>query len=191
MRSALLVAALLWAPAASAQAADAAASREERFAALDPEAVAVPALAFTPGKEDAERYFKFFYVHKPGVDFRTAVADIRECDGYALFDTMFVPTPRFVPYGVPEGGTRADREVEPTSSYGMIGEIIGAIMMSTQLERLAATNLRSCYAFKGYKRYGLAEKLWAKLNIGDHVASVGMRARIASGPAPTAESLGQ
>jgi hypothetical protein len=43
----------------------------------------MPKLEFSATPEDANNYDKYYYFHRKDTDFKSAFADISECDGYA------------------------------------------------------------------------------------------------------------
>ncbi len=172
-------AALLAAPAA-AQPAPAAAA-----AAIDPESITLPDLAFEPDEEDVRNYHKYFYFHRTDTDFATAYSDLQECDGYAR-GLSYHAGGGAVPY--PYAGTIA----------GAVGGAIGsaladAIWGSAERRRLRRINMRTCMSFKGYRTYGLPKSLWQPFNFEEGNAHIEeerrqrllrIQARVASGPQP-------
>lgn len=177
----ILVAALCGAPGLSAQDAPAAAPP-----AIDPAAIAMPNLAFTPTPEIEENYDKYYVFNRAGTDFATAYADLQECDGYArgLSHRNYGGA---VPY--PYAGTLG----------GAIGGAIGSAMAdaiygSAERRRQRRINMRTCMGFKDYRVFGLPKSLWEAFNFEEGNRRVPedrrqqllqIQARVASGPAPT------
>jgi len=160
--------------------------------AVDPASVEMPVLAFTPDAEAEKNYDKYFYFHREGTDFATALSDIRECDGYArgLSYNAGGVTP-YMPYGGMLGGAIG----------GAIGSAMAdAIFGSAERRKQRRMNLRTCMGFKEYKTYGLPKELWTKFNFEEGLTAVdeerrqtllAMQAKVASGPKPTAGEIAQ
>jgi hypothetical protein len=82
----------------------------------------------------------------------------------------------------------------------LIGSAIAdAIFGSAARRAQRRINLRNCMGFKGYQRYGLAEKQWKDFNFeeghgrkkeGERDDALELQALVASGPKPTAKELG-
>jgi len=180
----LFACAVAWmfaAGSASAQTAEAQAS-----GLPDPATVKVPDVSAGTPELDASGDAKYFYFHKDGVSFEHAAGDFVECFGYAIPPIPPVKLPAFV---LLDENAKRGGHVGP-SPYGLIGEAIGAILMPSLLRRSAMGNMRVCMGFKGYKRYPTTKETYLVLNEGDDLrASILMLAKIASGPAPTSESL--
>lgn len=160
----------------------------------DPASVTMPKLEFTASPEIAATYDKYFYFHRTDTDFPTALADIRECDGFARGLAMpggYGNTPAPYPYA----GTLA----------GGVGAALGnalavAIFGSAEKRKLRRANLRRCMNYKGYQRYGLEKELWQSFNFEEGLSSVqeaerqrklAMQAKVASGPRPIMKELGR
>jgi len=137
-------------------------------AQLDPAAIAVPDLSFTPGPKDEARYDAYFYFHRAGTDFATALADLRQCDALAQGLTPGTGNPAI-------GGAA-------------LAGLSGAIASGNR-RALARVNLRRCMFFKGYGRYGLSETIWRGIASGSDPLLV--QAKIASGATPAAKDLGE
>jgi hypothetical protein len=159
---------------------------------LDPATVPVPDLAFTERAEDVSGYEKYYYFVRPGNDFVSALSDLHECDGYAR-GLSYRPTEAQVPY--PYAYTIG----------GAIGGAIGnamadAIFGSSERRKQRRLNMRTCMAYKGYKRFGLSKEIWTRFNFEEgnsppsEVARekfLRQQAKIASGPMPAAKELGR
>lgn len=128
--------------------------------------------------------------HRAATDFETALADVRECDGYARGISYHIGGP--VPY--PYSGTVA----------GAVGGAIGialadAIFGAAERRKLRRTNMRTCMRFKEYTRYGVSEDAWKSYDLGDDESDKGdderqrllrMHAKIASASAaPSGEVM--
>ncbi len=60
---------------------------------VDVAAIALPALDFTPDPKHEKGFDKYYYFHRDGTDFPTALADLRDCDGLAR--GLFAPVRLF------------------------------------------------------------------------------------------------
>jgi hypothetical protein len=94
--------------------------------------------------------------YRDGTDFETALADVRECDGYA----------QGISYHAGGGAVYA-----PTMA-GAIGGAIGsaladAIIGAAERRKLRRVNMRTCMRFKDYKRYAVSEEAWRSYDLGD------------------------
>jgi hypothetical protein len=155
---------------------------------VDPASIEMPELAFEPTPEIEGNYGKYHYFHRTGTDFDTAYADILECDGYSRGFTHFNgPVGATNPYGGGIAGALAD-------------SMIDAIAGSAERRRLRRVNMRTCMQFKGYRVYGLPERLWDRFNFTEGLNAVDaprrarmllVQARVASGPTPTVGEITQ
>jgi hypothetical protein len=130
--------------AASGQPADAGAPAAVRE--IDPATLTLPSLAFTPSADSAKDFDKYYYFHRDGTDFATALADLRDCDALArgLVSSL---TYQQAPY--PYAGTMAG------AVGGAIGNALAAAIIGSAQKRAARrVNMRRCMFFKGYQRYG-------------------------------------
>jgi hypothetical protein len=167
-------------------------------AAPDPATIPLPDLTFEPTPEIEENYGKYHFFHREGADYATAYADILECDGYSRgFTNTAGGGDAAVPY--PYAGTVAG------ALGGAIGGAIGnsiadAIWGSQERRRLRRVNMRTCMAFKGYRAYGLPERLWDEFNFtegrttvepGRRARMLQVQARVASGPRPQVGEISQ
>lgn len=152
----------------------------------DPATVKVPDVAAGTPELDASGDAKYFYFHKQGVTYDTAVQDVAECLTYANPPIPPVRLPAFVVLEetAKQGGPK------PIPMWGLTGAVISAILMPSLNRRNAMGNMRVCMGFKSYKRYPTTKEAYVLLNEGDdNAASIVMVAKIASGPTPSAESL--
>ncbi|HEX8194336.1 MAG TPA: hypothetical protein VF552_15695 [Allosphingosinicella sp.] len=167
-------------------------------ARVDPASIPMPELAFQPTPEIASNYGKYHFFHRAGTDFDAAYADILECDGYSRGFTNS-PSTGDARVPAPYAGTLA----------GGIGGVLGAsiasgiadaIWGSSERRRLRRVNMRTCMEFKGYRAYGLPERLWDQFNFTEGMTAVDaprrarllqIQARVASGPTPTVGELAQ
>jgi hypothetical protein len=166
---------------------------------VDPMTITVPSIAFVEKPEHVANYDKYFFFHREGTDFETALADVRECDDYARgisYHTSYANPYMYGYYG----------------QYGMVGAlgagigaaignaIADAVFGSAHRRRMRWQNLRICMGYKEYQRYGLPKDIWEEFNFSEGNARVSERkrlgflqqqARIASGPKPAGKALDQ
>ena len=157
----------------------------------DPATVATPKLDFAETPEDAADYDKYFYFHRDGTSFEEALADLRDCDGFARglsSGYRYQETP--YPYAYTAAGVAG----------GLIANaMMSAIFGSAEKRRLRRVNMRRCMGYKDYARYGLQKDLWQEFNFeegfsaeeeGKRQAMLAQQAKVASGPRPAAKELG-
>lgn len=163
---------------------------QDTAAKVDPATIIAPDTRFTPTADDVGSYWKYFFFHKEGVSFDRALTDIAECDRYSNGPNgegqdIFPLLPKFVALG--EGKARVRDNSTAGWQYGLVGALIDSAISGPMLRKLRMASTRKCMEFKGYVRYGASKALWEELNGGDPGKSALVRAKIASGPAPTAE----
>ena len=130
----------------------------------DPAKLELPDLrgATTPG--DEADFDKYFYFHRADTNFEQALADIRECDGYA----RGLSSPygyQDVPY--PYAGTLAG------AAGGVIGNLMVAMIFgSAELRKARRTNMRRCMNYKGYDRHGLNKDAWQQFHFEEGLRKV-------------------
>lgn len=123
---------------------------------IDEAAVPLPALAFKPDPALEKDFDKYYYFHRADTDFRAALADLRDCDGFARglaspFGNMATP--------YPYAGTLAG------AAGGAIANImVAAIFGSAQLRATRRITMRRCMFYKGYQRFGVPKDLWQAFN---------------------------
>lgn len=159
---------------------------------IDVAAINLPDMAFTPNPDLAKDFDKYYYFHRAGTDFRTALADIRDCDGLSRGLSSPYGNSQ-VPY--PYAGTMAG------AVGGMVGNLMVAVIFGSAQKRAARrVNMRRCMFFKGYQRYGLPKDVWQKFNFEEGLSTVEeskrqaylmQQAKAASGPTPRTEALGR
>ena len=167
------------------------ASVDPMTAVPDPASVPTPRLAFSSTALDEADFDKYFYFHRQETPFETALADIRECDGFARGLSSGYRYQQ-VPY--PQAFTAA----------GVVGGAIGSLMVeavfgSAERRRLRRLNMRRCLGYKGYSRFGLQKQLWQVFNFEEgfseeaeeiRQAMIAQQAKVASGPRPAGRELG-
>ena len=157
-------------------------------------AIAMPAIAFEPTPEDVSVFDKYFFFHRPETSFDEAYADVVECDALSSGISIYMGA---------DSAAMASAMTQYGAAAGAAGGMIASIAMDLvfgSAARRAAkrTNMRNCMYFKGYDRYGLAKDLWRDFNFEEgngreafdvRERDLRMQARVASGPAPSAEVL--
>ena len=159
---------------------------------IDVAAIPMPALAFTADAKFEKDFDKYYYFHRADTDFKTALADLRDCDNLSRglaspFGNMETP--------YPYAGTLAG------AAGGAIANLmVAAIFGSAQVRATRRVNMRRCMSFKGYERYGLPKDMWQEFNFeegfssleeGKRQAYLKQQAKVASGEAPKTEALGK
>ena len=157
----------------------------------DPSSVTLPKLEFSETPQDAQDYDKYFYFHRAQTTFEEALADLRDCDGFAR--------------GLSSGYRYQEAPYPYTyTAAGVAGGLIANAMMaaifgSAEKRRLRRVNMRRCMGYKGYARYGLQKDLWQEFNFeegfsgeeeGKRQAMLAQQAKIASGTKPATRELG-
>jgi len=158
----------------------------------DPASVEAPRIAGVTSAADEVDFDKYFYFHRAETTFDQALADIRECDGYARGLAS--------PYGYqetpyPYAGTMAG------AVGGAIGNLlVAAIFGSAELRKARRSNMRRCMNYKGYDRYGLNKDVWQGFNFEEGLSSVkederqrklAIQAKVASLIQPDGKVLGR
>jgi hypothetical protein len=145
----------------------------------DPATIATPVLDGAITAANRADFDKYFYFHRDGTDFPTALADIRYCDGLASGLTPGTGNPVM-------GGLA-------------LAGVSGAIASGNR-RALRRVNLRRCMFFKGYQRFGVPKAVWAQFNFeegskplaeSERMPFLLQQAKIASGSRPAGEALGE
>jgi hypothetical protein len=180
--------ALVYAGALLVSAGEAGAQTAATAPALpDPATIKVPDVGAGTPERDSAGDSKYFYFHREDISFERAVADVGECVGYAMPPMPPVTISAFVL--LDEDAARGER-ASPYRPYGLVGDLISAIIMPSLQRRVLMGNMRVCMGFKGYSRYPTTKDAYLALNEGDDLrASVLMLAKIAAGPRPNVERL--
>ena len=119
---------------------------DDPFADIDPATISMPNLTFAPTAGIEADYDKYFYFTRADTTFAIALADIRECDGFArgllnMFD---------------QNGTVVGR--------GLAGAFAAAVLGPGEIRKVQRTNMRRCMHYKEYQRFGLKKDLWFAFN---------------------------
>ena len=106
----------------------------------------MPDLVFTPTAGIEADYDKYFYFFRADTHFSTALADIRQCDGFARgLLNMFA-----------QNGTVVGK--------GVGGAFAAAVLGPGEIHKVRRANMRRCMHYKGYQRFGLKKDLWLAFN---------------------------
>jgi len=178
---------MVWAAVAAPIAVAMAGHANAQTPTISYDKVVVPNLTFTADAESEKNYWKYNYFHKSGVSFDTALADIRECRLRSHVST-FGEVGGFVPYSGWAAGPATRAEISSPIAGVVGGLIVGAAVAST-MEVNRRFNMHECMSLKNYRQYGLPKDIWRQINPDDPAMGDAIQARIASGPAPTAEAL--
>ena len=159
---------------------------------IDVAAIQLPSLEFKPDPSLTKSFDKYYYFHRDGTDFHTALADLRDCDGLSrglASPFGYADTP------APYAGTMAG------AIGGAIGNLmVAAIFGSAQVRAARRVNMRRCMFYKGYQRYGLPKDIWQKFNFEEGFSQLAeaprqaylkQQAKVASGEKPKTEALGR
>ena len=153
--AAVLAAAAICAhPALAAEAAD----------IPDPARLELPDLGGPTTAEDEVGFDKYFYFHRRDTGFEQALADIRECDGYARGLSS--------PYGYAETPYPYAGTLAGVAGGAIANLMISAIFGSAELRKARRTNMRRCMNYKGYDRYGLNKDVWQQFHFEEGLGSV-------------------
>jgi hypothetical protein len=157
----------------------------------DPAKLELPDLSRLTTAEDEADFDKYFYFHRADASFEQALADIRECDGFARGLAS--------PLGYSYYGTAT------YAAAGLAGDLvanalISAIFGSAELRKARRSNMRRCMNYKGYDRYGLNKDVWQQFNFEEGFGKVeedkrqlflAKQAKAASLVAPAGRNLGR
>ena len=157
----------------------------------DPASVVMPDLAFTATAEDKGTFDKYYYFHRADTRFTEALADLRECDGYASGLTSGY---RYQDAPYPYSGTMAG------AAGGIIANaLMASIFIPAEKRRVRRINMRRCMGYKEYARFGLSKDLWQKFNFEEgfsgeaeerRQAMIAQQAKVASSSVPSTRALG-
>lgn len=141
-----------------------AAQADAPIALPDPAKLQLPDLSRPTTASDEADFDKYFYFHRADTGFDQALADVRECDGYARGLSS--------PYGYqdtpyPYAGTLAG------AAGGALGNLmVSLIFGSAERRKARRTNMRRCMNYKGYDRYGLNKDVWQEFHFEEGLRSV-------------------
>lgn len=178
--------------ACSAEAVLAAPTRPAPRPAPDPVTLQLPDLSAPTRAEDAADFDKYFYFYRADTSFEAALADIRECDGYARGLAS--------PYGYASAGYPYAGTVAGLGGELIANALISAIFGPAELRKARRSNMRRCMNYKGYGRYGLNKDVWQQFHFEEGLSKVdeekrhlmlAKQAKAASLFAPAGKDLGR
>lgn len=157
----------------------------------DPAAVPMPKLDFVSTPLIEADFDKYFFFNRADTTFEEALADLRDCDGFARgLSSGYKYQEAPYPYTYTAAGVAG----------GVIANVmIAAIFGSAEKRRLRRVNMRRCMGYRGYARFGLEKDLWQEFNFEEGFSAEGedkrqamlaQQAKVASGPRPAGKELG-
>lgn len=152
----------------------------------DPAAIAIPDLSGGRDPGVVTNGWKYFYFWRADTSFEQAYADLADCYRFMPVPGGDARLPAFVPWEEASGMGEAQTVISP---YGIVGEVIGAIVAGPLIRRAHQSRLRRCMEPRGYERFPLQERRWEELTDNFSRASIAMQAKAASGPRPDADPL--
>jgi len=155
----------------------------------DAATVAVPDMAFTPGKADIRRFDDYFYFHKDGVSYDRAFADLDQCRMYGQMVQLIPQIPAYVPLGGDAVKPPGPSGSNAFMMSGFVGVFLAEIIIANAMESRAIATERKCLAYKGYLRYGTSRNIFKQIDGGTDTEKLARKALIASGPAPQTEAI--
>jgi hypothetical protein len=133
----------------------------------DAASVAMPPLDFVATPTIEEDYDKYYYFGRADTSFPVALADLRECDGFARGLTTTVGFASPMPYPMTTAG------ILGAGIGGAIGNAMAAaIFGSAEKRKTRRTTMRRCMHYKGYQRFGIEKGLWRAFNFEEGLSSV-------------------
>lgn len=154
----------------------------------DPASVTVPALTGLRDPAVVKDGAKYYVFWRADTSFQQAYADIADC---ARFTPMAAGNaallPMFIAWrGKPEA---RDDSSPPSHPYGLVGDVMGALIMGSATQLAAQGRLHACLAPLGYQRFPIPKATWKVIAADASPAAIAVRAKIASGPRPDADPL--
>lgn len=157
----------------------------------DPATVPMPKLDFVSTPLIEADFDKYYVFNRAGTTFEEALADLRDCDGFARgLSSGYKYQEAPYPYTYTAVG----------AAGGVIANVmIAAIFGSAEKRRLRRVNMRRCMGYRGYARFGLEKDLWQEFNFEEGFSGEGedkrqamlaQQAKVASGLRPAGKELG-
>lgn len=157
----------------------------------DPATVPMPKLDFVSTPLIEADFDKYFFFNRADTTFEEALADLRDCDGFARgLSSGYKYQEAPYPYTYTAAGVAG----------GVIANVmIAAIFGSAEKRRLRRVNMRRCMGYRGYARFGLEKDLWQEFHFEEGFSAEGedkrqamlaQQAKVASGPRPAGKELG-
>jgi hypothetical protein len=156
----------------------------------DPASIEVPAITEGRDPKVIEDGWKWFYFHRENTSYVEAYADFEDC--YRFLPVPYasgVSFPGFAPWRARADGTKV--KPPPIGPYGIVGDIIGALVAGPIERRARQSRMRRCMEPRGYRRYPMSEDNW-KRAVGHYSGlTLPVQAKLASGPIPDAQPLAE
>lgn len=154
----------------------------------DPAPVTVPDLSGGRDPAVVRDGEKYYYFWRADTAYEQAYADFADCYRFTPTADVNAPLlPMFIAWrGSPEA---RDDAPAPGQSYGLVGDIMGALLFGSAVPLATQGRLRTCLEPLGYQRFPVPKATWKAMNETRVADPAALRARIASGPRPDAEPL--
>lgn len=158
--------------------------------APDPASITVPDLSGGRDPAVVRDGAKYYYFWRAETSYDQAYADMTDCARFLPVAQGNAPLlPMFIAWrGVPEA---RDDAPATTHQYGLVGDIMGALIMGSAAQIAAQSRLHACLAPLGYQRFPLPKATWQTISADGSPGALALRAKIASGPRPDAEALAE
>lgn len=159
---------------------------------IDVDAIELPPFTVTSDEKSEKDFDKYYYFHRPDTDFKTALTDLRDCDGLSRGLAS--------PYGYAEAPYPYNGTLAGAAGGAIANLMVAAIFGSAQVRATRRINMRRCMNYKGYNRYGLPKDIWKEFNFEEgfseldedkRQAFLKQQAKVASGPQPAMGALGK
>lgn len=159
----------------------------EQAAIPDPETIQVPTISGGRNPTVVREGWKHFYFYRPNTSYHEAFADFSECYRFLPVPNAKGLLPLFAPWDASPGMTIV--KPPPASQYGLVGDVIGAMVAGPLERRARQSRMRRCMEPRGYQRFPVSEDIWEKIidNYSSH--SIAVQAKIVAMFPPDAEPL--
>lgn len=156
----------------------------------DPASITAPDLSGGRDPAVVRDGVKYHYFWRADTSYAQAYADFADC---ARFLPMAQGNAPLLPMFIAWRGAAEDRDDTPaaTHQYGLVGDLIGAMIMGSASQLAAQARLHACLAPLGYQRFPLPKATWQTIPADASASTIALRAKIASGPRPDAEPLAE
>jgi hypothetical protein len=159
-------------------------------ATTDPATVTVPDLSGGRDPAVIKDGVKYYIFWRADTSYEQAYADFADCYRFTPMGGVNAPLlPMFIAWrGTPEA---RDDAPAPDHGYGLVGDLMGALIMGSAVPLATQGRLHTCLAPLGYQRFPVPKPTWKLLNEERVSDPVALRAKIASGPRPDADPLAE
>ncbi|WP_066529151.1 hypothetical protein [Erythrobacter sp. CCH5-A1] len=154
----------------------------------DPATITVPDLSGGRDPAVVRDGEKYYYFWRADTSYEQAYADFADCYRFTPMGDVNAPLlPMFIAW---RGSSEArDDAPAPDHGYGLVGDIMGALLFGSAVPLATQGRLRTCLEPLGYQRFPVPKATWKAMNEERVADPAALRARIASGPRPDAEPL--